>query len=187
MNSKRAFDLVVGLPLTIAALPIMAATAAVVLLTSGWPVLLRQDRIGAFERRIRVLKFRTMRVGVPVVAKAALRKESNIYTPVGVFLRRWSLDELPQLLNVLTGEMSLVGPRPALPSQDDLLALRRRSHVSDLKPGLTGLAQIEGREALTLSTKARFEAIYRQNHTVCYDVVILFRTVQALASGRGAT
>jgi O-antigen biosynthesis protein WbqP len=165
----------------------MAVTAAVVIVTSGWPILIRQDRVGAFERPIRVLKFRTMRVGVPVVAKSALMASSNMYTPLGVFLRRWSLDELPQFLNVLSGEMSLVGPRPALPSQHDLLALRRRTLVSDLKPGLTGLAQIEGREALTLSTKARFEALYRRHQSVCYDLMILLRTVGALASGRGAT
>jgi O-antigen biosynthesis protein WbqP len=164
----------------------MALTAAAVLLTSGWPVLIRQDRVGAFERRIRVLKFRTMSRHVPVVAKSELVAGSNTYTKIGVFLRRWSLDEVPQLLNVLTGEMSLVGPRPALPSQHDLLTLRRRNLVHELKPGITGLAQIEGREALTVATKARFEALYRRRHTVCFDFVILVRTMRAVASSRGA-
>ena len=186
VNSKRVFDLTLGLPLTVGALPIMAVTAALVLVTSGWPILIRQDRVGAFEQRIRVLKFRTMKTTAPLVAKSALTPGPGLYTPVGVFLRRWSLDEVPQLLNVMSGEMSLVGPRPALPTQNDLLALRRRTRVTELKPGITGLAQINGREALTLSTKARFEALYRRHHTVCYDLLILLRTFRALLSGRGA-
>ncbi len=101
-------------------------------------------------------------------------------------MRRLSLDELPQVFHVLTGEMSLVGPRPALPSQHDLIALRRHHHVTDLTPGLTGLAQVEGRESLTLSTKERFEAHSRRHMSVCLDLPIIARTFGAILSRRGA-
>ncbi len=115
-----------------------------------------------------------------------LRDADRHLTPVGAFLRRTSLDELPQLWNVLRGEMSLVGPRPALPSQGDLLELRRRCDVSRLKPGLTGLAQVMGREALTLSTKVRLEALYARRESRRLDLLILLWTARAVLLGRGA-
>lgn len=184
--AKRLLDLAVGLPLTILALPILGVVSLAVLVTSGWPILLVQERVGANERRFRVLKFRSMAVGTPVVAKALLHPGATKFTPLGPFLRRCSLDELPQLLNVLTGAMSLVGPRPALPSQHDLLALRRRDGSIRLKPGITGLAQILGRESLTLSTKARCDALYARRVSVLLDLWILLSTVRVLVSGRGA-
>lgn len=183
---KRALDLAVGIPTTVVALPILAAVALVVLTTSGRPVFLVQERVGAGERPIRVIKFRTMRLGVPLVAKSLLAPAPGLYTPVGPFLRHTSLDELPQLFNVLRGDMSLVGPRPALPSQRDLLALRRRDGVTQLKPGLTGLAQVLGRESLTLATKARCDALYARRRSVLLDLRILLWTVRALTTGRGA-
>ncbi len=184
--SKRPLDLVVGIPATLLALPILAVTGLAVLLTSGWPVFLVQERVGARERPIHVIKLRTMRVGVPVVAKALLDSTQARYTPLGPFLRRTSLDELPQLLNVLHGSMSLVGPRPALPTQHDLLALRRRNGSVALKPGLTGLAQVLGRESLTLSTKARCDGLYARRRSLWLDLGILVWTIRALTGGRGA-
>lgn len=183
--SKRLFDLALGLPVAVLLSPVLAAVSLVVLLTSGWPAIIVQTRVGANERPIRVVKFRSMRRGVPVVAKALLAPSSELYTPLGPFLRRWSLDELPQIVNVLRADMSLVGPRPALPTQDDLLTLRRRHRVTELKPGITGLAQVKGREALTLSTKVRFEALYRERQSVCLDALIILWTARAFLSGRG--
>ncbi len=183
---KRLLDLGVGIPAAIVLVPVLAVISLAVLLTSGWPLLTVQTRVGAGERPIRIVKFRTMHRGVPVVAKAVLAPLPDLYTPLGPFLRRWSLDELPQIVNVLRGDMSLVGPRPALPSQNDLLTLRRRHSVTDLKPGLTGLAQVKGREALTLSTKVRFEKIYRRRQSVALDLAIMLWTARALLTGRGA-
>lgn len=183
---NRAADLVVGLPAAVVALPIVAALCVASTLTGGWPPLIVQTRVGVDERPIRIVKLRTMRRGVPVVAKSLLAPDANIYTPMGRFLRRTSLDELPQLWNVLAGDMSLVGPRPALPSQHDLLELRRRHRVTRFRPGITGLAQILGRESLTLSTKARADALYARRASLSLDLRILVSTIRAVFFGRGA-
>lgn len=183
---QRPVDLALGVPAAVVALPIVALCALIVVVTSGWPPFIYQVRVGARERPIRVLKLRTMRQGVPVVAKASLERDASLYTPPGPFLRRTSLDELPQLWNVLRGDMSLVGPRPALPSQEDLLALRRRHGVTRLRPGITGLAQVLGRESLTLSTKARAEALYARRASLRLDLGIMLWTIRAVLFGRGA-
>ena len=185
-TGQRALDVTVALPASIVALPIVLLTSLGVVLTSGWPPFIYQVRVGARERPIRVLKLRTMHRGVPVVAKGLLGSDAKIYTRLGPFLRRSSLDELPQLWNVLRGDMSLVGPRPALPSQDDLLTLRRRHGVTRLRPGITGLAQVLGRESLTLSTKARAEALYARRASLRLDLGIMLWTIRAVLFGRGA-
>ncbi len=191
MTTKRALDLTLAVPATVIATPLIAMLALLVLVTSGWPPIIVQTRVGAGERPIRIMKLRTMRLGTPTVAKAELMRSdrargTQLYTSLGPLLRKLSLDELPQVFHVLTGEMSLVGPRPALPSQHDLIALRRRHGLTDLKPGLTGLAQIEGRESLTLPTKVRFEAHYRRHMSPCFDLAIIGRTFGAILSRRGA-
>lgn len=183
---KRVLDLAVGVPLAVALTPVASAVAVAVFLTSGWPVVINQTRVGANERPFACVKFRTMRVGVPVVAKALLERDATLYTPLGPFLRNTSLDELPQLWNVLRGEMSLVGPRPALPSQEDLLNLRRGHGITPLRPGMTGLAQVLGRESLTLSTKVRAEALYARRTSLRLDLGIMLWTVRAVLRGRGA-
>lgn len=191
MIAKRALDLVLGTLAAIVLTPVIAACALLVLVTSGWPPYVVQTRVGAGERLFRMLKLRTMRRGAPVVAKAALLRtggaeERALFTPLGPLLRRWSIDELPQIYSVVGGDMSLVGPRPALPSQSDLLALRRRRGVTALKPGLTGLAQVKGRESLTLATKVRFEAHYLRHRSFGLDVAIIAGTPRALFARRGA-
>lgn len=184
--TKRALDLFVGIPAALIALPILAILSLLIVATSGWPPLIVQARVGADERPIRIVKLRTMKRGVPVVAKSLLDHRSDVYIPLGPLLRRSSLDELPQLWNVLAGDMSLVGPRPALPSQDDLLALRRKHRITHLKPGITGLAQVLGREDLTLSTKVRSEALYARRLSIGLDILLLIWTVRAVLFGRGA-
>jgi O-antigen biosynthesis protein WbqP len=183
---KRALDLIVGLPAALVSIPLLAALSAAIVATSGWPPMILQTRVGTDERPIQVLKLRTMRRGVPVVAKSLLDRGADVYTSLGPFLRRNSLDELPQLWNVIRGDMSLVGPRPPLPSQHDLLELRRRHRVLHLKPGITGLAQVLGREDLTLSTKVRCEALYARRSSLRLDILILAWTVKAVLFGRGA-
>lgn len=183
---KRALDLIVGLPATLVSIPLLAALSAAIVATSGWPPMILQTRVGADERPIQVLKLRTMRRDMPVVAKALLERDPAMYTRLGPFLRRTSLDELPQLWSVLTGEMSLVGPRPALPSQQDLLELRRLHGVIHLRPGITGLAQVLGRESLTLFTKVRAEALYARRVSLWLDLRVLGWTLWAVIFGRGA-
>ena len=186
MTWKRLFDLVVGGVVGPALSPFIVVVGGVVFITSGRPVLLRQERVGARGQTFGMFKFRTMRRGTPLVAKSHLVGSPYAYTQAGPFLRRWSLDELPQILNVLRGEMSLVGPRPALASQMDLLALRRKRYVDVLAPGVTGLAQVKGREALTLASKVRFEALYLRRSSIGFDALILIWTIRALFSKRGA-
>jgi O-antigen biosynthesis protein WbqP len=179
-------DLLLGVPVAIVAVPLLAALSVLIVLTSGWPPMIVQTRVGADERQMSVVKLRTMRRGTPVVAKSLLDRRSDVYTTLGPVLRRASLDELPQIWNVLRGDMSLVGPRPALPSQHDLLTLRRRHGVTRLKPGITGLAQVLGREDLTLSTKVRSEALYARRVSARLDLLLLLWTVRAVLFGRGA-
>lgn len=186
MNRTRVLDLALGVPVAILISPIVAAIGVAIIVTSGRPAFLVQTRVGANEKPFWCVKFRTMRVGVPVIAKHLFVPTPDSYTRLGPFLRRSSLDELPQIINVLRGEMSLVGPRPALPSQIDLLVLRRKHRVTELRPGITGLAQVEGRESLTMATKVRFEALYRRRRGLAMDLWIIARTARALISGRGA-
>lgn len=184
---KRALDVVIGIPAALIVTPVLAVCALLIVLTSGWPPLIRQIRVGAGEAPIPVWKLRTMRRGTPVVAKSELVGRGRVrYTPLGPWMRRFSIDELPQVFSVVKGDMTFVGPRPALPSQVDLLALRRRHGVTRLKPGLTGLAQIEGRESLTLPTKVRFESHYLRHMSLWYDLSIIARTFRAVVSKKGA-
>ncbi|MEK6206413.1 MAG: sugar transferase [Chloroflexota bacterium] len=186
MTSKRVFDLIVGVPLALVSLPILITVGLAISFIDGPPLLLRQSRVGARQIPFVMFKFRTMATGVPVVAKSALASDQALYTRLGPALRRSSLDELPQIINVLIGNMSLVGPRPALPSQHDLLELRRRKGVEVLQPGMTGLAQVKGREALTLSSKTRLEALYLRRRSAGLDLLIMVWTLRALFASRGA-
>src|SRR6266550_121541 len=154
---KRATDLIAGtIALAIAAIP-MVAIAAAILLESGRPIVLRQRRIGVHAREFQMWKFRTLPTNTPQLAKSDLIARGVQPSGLGHVLRRYSLDELPQLLNVLSGDMSLIGPRPALFTQDDLVALRRSAGVLRVRPGLTGMAQIHGRENLTLEQKVALD------------------------------
>ena len=175
--AKRALDLfgcllagaVFSLPL--------AVTALAVRFTSPGPVLYWSDRVGRDNRIFRMPKFRSMRVGTPAVASHLLDNPDQFLTPIGSFLRRSSLDELPQLWCVLTGEMSFVGPRPALFNQDDLIALRTRSGVSSLTPGITGWAQVNGRDELSIEEKNGYDLDYLRRQSLAFDIRIILMTV----------
>lgn len=183
---KRAMDIVGGvILLAIAALP-MILVAATILLESGRPVLIRQRRIGANEIEYLMWKFRSLPVDTPQMSKADLRQRGITPTRFGRLVRRYSIDELPQLLNVVVGEMTLVGPRPALFTQDDLIALRRQAGILHLRPGLTGLAQVSGREDLTLEQKVALDAEYNRRMSPYSDLVIGLRTASAVLRGRGS-
>ncbi len=141
-------------------LPLLILLSLLILVTDPGPVLFTQRRVGKDKRLFTILKFRTMKTSTPDLPTHLLKDPERYITPVGSFLRRTSLDELPQLFNILVGQMSIVGPRPALWSQDDLIALRDQNGANDLRPGLTGLAQINGRDELPLEKKAFLDGEY---------------------------
>ncbi len=173
---KRALDLLLALVLLMAlALPLLL-TALAVRLTSPGPVLYWSDRVGRDNRLFRMPKFRSMRVDTPVVATHLLQDPARWLTPIGSLLRTSSLDELPQLWCILRGEMSFVGPRPALYNQHDLVRLRTEAGVHRLMPGLTGWAQVNGRDELPDATKVALDAWYLQHRSLALDLRILALT-----------
>jgi O-antigen biosynthesis protein WbqP len=173
---KRTFDILLALfGLIVFAVPI-ALVALLVRLTSRGPVIYWSDRIGRNNAIFRMPKFRTMRVDTPAVATHLLADPKRFLTPIGPFLRKSSLDELPQLWSILKGDMSFVGPRPALFNQDDLVALRTRYGVEKLTPGLTGWAQINGRDELPIPEKVRLDTEYLQNRSFWLDMKIILLT-----------
>jgi len=178
---KRVIDLGLSAVLLVAAAPLLLVIAATIKATSPGPVLFRTRRVGRDNRLFTMLKFRTMRIDTPQVATHLLKQPDRFLTPVGGFLRRTSLDELPQLMNVLRGDMSLVGPRPALFNQHDLVELRTRHGVQVLLPGVTGWAQVNGRDNLSTEEKVVFDAEYLRNRGLSLDLRILFLTLQRVA------
>jgi O-antigen biosynthesis protein WbqP len=161
--------------------------ALAVRLESPGPALHWSRRVGRSNRIFRMPKFRTMRTGAPDVATHLLEDPEAWVTPLGRVLRRTSLDELPQLWSVLKGDMSLVGPRPALFNQDDLVALRTEAGVDALRPGLTGWAQINGRDELPIGEKARLDREYLERRSLIFDLRIIAATAVSALSGRGVT
>ncbi|MEJ6024059.1 sugar transferase [Ramlibacter sp. PS4R-6] len=183
--TKRAFDVLTCL----AALPVLALPIAIVALavklSSRGPALYWSDRIGRDNRVFRMPKFRTMRVDTPVVATHLLESPERWLTPIGGFLRKTSLDELPQLWSILVGDMSLVGPRPALHNQHDLIELRTQRGVHVLRPGLTGWAQVNGRDELPIPQKVEFDAHYLAHRSFAFDLKILALTFWKVARSEG--
>lgn len=174
---KRFFDLGLGLGAALVlALPILIV-AFLVRISSTGPALYWSDRVGKGNRIFRMPKFRSMRVGTPAVATHLLADPKSHLTPIGSFLRKSSLDELPQLWSILVGDMSFVGPRPALFNQDDLIALRTDSGVHQLVPGLTGWAQVNGRDELPIPEKVRLDAEYLHRRSLGFDIYILWLTL----------
>lgn len=182
---KRCGDFVVSaLGLVILLVPMLLIGLAVRLDSPG-PALHWSQRYGALSRLFAMPKFRTMRTGTPQLATHLMRESEAHVTRLGRILRRTSLDELPQLWSVLIGQMSLVGPRPALFNQDDLMTMRRRAGIDRLRPGVTGWAQINGRDELPLPQKVRFEMEYLNRRGFVFDLRILALTL--LRGGRGVT
>lgn len=184
---KRFFDLALTLFIAIVlALPILAVAIAVRLTSSG-PVLYWSNRVGKCNIIFMMPKFRTMQVGTPAVATHLLSDSGQYLTPVGSFLRKSSLDELPQLWSILVGDMSFVGPRPALFNQEDLIALRTQYGVDKLVPGLTGWAQVNGRDELSIPIKVQYEVEYLQKQSFWFDMKILGLTFLKVARRAGVS
>ena len=173
---KRLFDLVLALCAAVVLAPPVAVVAVAVRLTSAGPALYWSDRVGRSNKIFKMPKFRSMRVGTPAVATHLLADARSHLTPIGSFLRKSSLDELPQLWSILVGDMSFVGPRPALFNQHDLIALRTQHGVHELVPGLTGWAQVNGRDELPIPDKVKLDVEYLQRQSLWFDIRILWLT-----------
>lgn len=173
---KRLFDLVLGLMAAAMLLVPIVIVAVLVRLTSPGPALYWSDRVGRYNKIFKMPKFRSMRVGTPAVATHLLANPKAHLTPIGSFLRKSSLDELPQLWSILVGDMSFVGPRPALFNQHDLIELRTQKNVHALVPGLTGWAQVNGRDELPIPQKVTLDAEYLQRQGFWFDIKILWLT-----------
>ena len=173
---KRILDLGLAMVGTIILATPLLLVALAVKLSSPGPVLYWSDRVGRHNRIFRMPKFRSMRENTPAVATHLLTNPSAYLTPIGSFLRKSSLDELPQLWSILTGEMSFVGPRPALFNQDDLVALRTAAGVHELLPGLTGWAQVNGRDELPIPQKVELDSEYLRRRSLLFDIRILWMT-----------
>jgi O-antigen biosynthesis protein WbqP len=174
---KRIFDLLLAMLAGFLLLLPAALLVLAVRLTSRGPILYWSDRVGRNNTTFRMPKFRSMRTGTPVVATHLLSNPDAYLTPIGSFLRRSSLDELPQLWSIFRGDMSFVGPRPALFNQHDLIELRTRSGVHALLPGLTGWAQVNGRDELPMAEKVALDIEYLKKQSFWFDIKIILLTV----------
>jgi O-antigen biosynthesis protein WbqP len=184
---KRVFDICLGcLAALILFVPLLLVAIAV-RLTSKGPALYWSDRIGRDNVTFKMPKFRSMRLGTPAVATHLLGNPQVHLTPIGSFLRKSSLDELPQLWSILAGDMSFVGPRPALFNQQDLIALRTEQGVHTLVPGLTGWAQVNGRDELPIPEKVKLDVAYLQRQSLWFDVRILWMTFEKVLRRDGVT
>jgi O-antigen biosynthesis protein WbqP len=177
MGIKKSFDLVLALLAMPLLLPLIVLVVVLVRLTSPGPALYWCDRVGRHNKIFRMPKFRSMRIDTPAVATHLLQNPDRWLTPIGSFLRKTSLDELPQLWSILKGDMSFVGPRPALFNQDDLIALRTDAGVHELLPGLTGWAQINGRDELPIPDKVTLDIEYLRRQSLVFDLEILWMTL----------
>lgn len=182
---KRSMDIIISALALLLLAPLMVLVFLLVSITSAGPAIFWSDRMGKNGEVFAMPKFRTMYTGAPVRATDQLDNPSQYVTPIGAVLRKLSVDELPQLWCVFMGSMSLVGPRPALKSQTKLFALREKRGVHRLKPGLTGLAQINGRDLLMDCQKVEFDARYLEQQSPWLDARIMLRTVPLLFSRRG--
>ncbi len=184
---KRLVDLVLVLSLAPVIVLLLLLVAILVRLTSPGPALYWSNRVGRHNRIFKMPKFRSMRIDTPAVATHLLQNPDHWLTPIGSFLRKSSLDELPQLWSIFKGDMSFVGPRPALFNQDDLIALRTELGVHELVPGLTGWAQVNGRDELPIPQKVHLDAEYMQRRSLFFDLKILWMTALKVRVGAGVS
>ncbi len=179
---KRALDFILSFTAIVLFFWLFLILILCIKITSPGPVLFRQKRVGIHKTYFSMLKFRTMRTDTPKDVPTHLLANPDQYiTPIGRFLRKTSLDELPQLFNILFGDMAIIGPRPALWNQEDLIAEREQYGANDIRPGLTGWAQINGRDELEIPVKAKFDGEYVKRMSFLFDLKILFGTIRSVA------
>jgi len=177
MNIKRLFDIFWSIFLGIISLPIIFTLLPIVICTSKGPFIYWSKRVGVDEKLFLMPKIRTMILDAPQVATHLLEDPVSMYTPIGRFIRKFSLDELPQIYSVLIGDMSFVGPRPALYNQDDLIRLRTKNGIQKLRPGITGWAQVNGRDKLSISEKVQYDEEYLIKASMSFDIYIIWLTI----------
>ncbi|MCX5668687.1 MAG: sugar transferase [Candidatus Omnitrophica bacterium] len=182
---KRIFDLILSLGLIVLFSIPMLVIAALIRLMSKGPAMFWTDRVGTNNRIFKMAKFRTMKLNTPQVATHLMENPEEYLIIGGEFLRKYSIDELPQLFNVLNGEMSFVGPRPALFNQDDLIELRTKKNIHKLVPGVTGWAQVNGRDDLSIPVKVSFDEHYLNHHSFAFDLYIVLLTVIKVVKREG--
>ena len=175
---KRFFDILLSLLTIIVFSPLYIIIAIIVKCTSKGPVFFKQERIGKNKKHFKILKFRTMRIDAPKdVPTHMLESPEQYITGIGKFLRKTSLDEIPQAFNIFVGQMSIVGPRPALYNQYDLVVERDKYHANEIIPGLSGWAQCNGRDTLPISEKAKLDGEYVKKFNIWFDIGIIFKTI----------
>ena len=184
---KRVFDIVLSLILTIILGVPMLIIAALIKIVSKGPAIFWTDRVGINNSIFKMAKFRTMKLDTPQVATHLMKNPKEYLIPGGDFLRKYSFDELPQLFNVLKGDMSFVGPRPALFNQDDLVALRTKKNIHKLIPGVTGWAQVSGRDDLDIPVKVSFDGYYLDHKSFVFDIHIIFLTALKVIRREGVS
>lgn len=182
---KRTFDFFSSGLVLLILLPVLFCVAIWIRLDDPGPVIFLQRRAGRDDREFSMLKFRTMKVGTPNVATDKLTNPGQFITRIGVYLRKYSIDELPQLWNILRGDMSVVGPRPALYNQYELRQARNELNISSLRPGLTGWAQINGRDDIPLAQKIALDKYYLEHQSFFFDMKIIFLTAFRVFHGNG--
>ncbi len=175
---KRILDVIVSMLAILLLTPFFAIVAITIKIESKGPVLFKQERIGKGKKHFKIYKFRTMRTDTPKDTPTHMLKNPDIYiTKSGRFFRKTSIDELPQLFNILKGDMSIIGPRPALWNQNDLIKERDKYNANDIRPGLTGWAQVNGRDELEIPVKARYDGEYVEKISFLFDAKIFFKTI----------
>lgn len=182
---KRCLDILSSGIVFFMLLPLLIITALLIKWDSPGPVIFAQRRIGRDDKEFVMYKFRTMYVGTPEVATDKLQDSKSHITSVGYYLRKYSIDEIPQLVNILTGDMAVVGPRPALYNQYDLREMRNLAGVNVIRPGLTGWAQVNGRDEIPLKQKVSLDAYYLRHRSLLLDLQIIYRTLFSVYAGEG--
>ncbi len=184
---KRAFDFTVSLLMIILLSPLFLIISIIIMFDAGMPVIFRQYRVGKDNKLFYIYKFRTMKRGTRNAATEELMESDSCITKSGRILRALSLDELPQLVNILNGSMSFVGPRPLIPEEKEIRQLRKEYNVYSVRPGMTGLAQINGRDTLDAEKKALFDKEYVEKQSFLFDMKILIKTVSVVLKREGIT
>lgn len=179
----RLLNLAGAILLLIVLAPVMIPAAIAIRLDSRGPAVFKQTRVGQFDRYFTLYKFRTMHVGTPDLPSEMVSKDDQKFTRVGRFLRRFSIDELPQLFNIIRGDLNFIGPRPALYNQYKLIAMRKAAGINKLKPGVTGWAQVNGRENISLERKVELDKYYMDNRSWLLNVRILWLTILKSITG----
>ena len=168
---------IIAISIFVISFPLFLLVSLLIIIDSGFPILFKQKRIGVNNKIFTIYKFRTMQIDTPDIPTHLFKNNDSVYTAIGPFLRKYSLDEIPQLINLIRGDMTFIGPRPALYNQDDLIQLRTEARIHRLIPGVTGWAQVNGRDELSIKEKIRMEIFYLENQSTLLDAKILILTL----------